>query len=126
MSLPGGGATTGTPVGLADLVVGDELLHARHEVHRRDARTDPGVILSALEMPEGHHREEDQAPDERDGDPHLFLLAGRSPPGPRRSDDRGVRFAVIHVVSSRAGVTAAPPWEDSGFRRGPRACRSRT
>src|SRR5262249_36324755 len=84
---------------LANLVLGHEPLHARHEVPGLDPRTHPRWVLAALEMPQGHHGEEDHAPDEGDADPQLFLLARRAPPDARRRDERRMSLARVHARS---------------------------
>src|SRR5262245_48013403 len=72
---------------LADLVVVDELVHASREVGRIDPCAHARGVLAAAKMPERHHGEQDQAPDEGDAHPHLILLAGGQPPGSGRSAD---------------------------------------
>ena len=58
----------------------------------RHPAADAGRVLAALDVPEGHHREEHHAPGEGDRDPELLLLACGAPPDALRRDDAGMEF----------------------------------
>src|SRR3990167_4437258 len=68
------------PLVLAHLVLLDVGVHLRLVGERgRAVRLEGGVLLPG-EVPEGHHREEDEAPHERDADPELLGRIDLLPP----------------------------------------------